>query len=167
MATIEVRPMAPGDVAEVVKIQHAATEIAQWRAADYEWLAAEPSGMVLVAEWGESGGVAGFAAARNLDGEAEIRNLAVRAECRRRGVARRLVEEVHRRLAATGVERVFLEVRPSNLAARGLYRSFGYTECGVRRHYYQNDGEDALVLDLALVPRSTAASPPPDPANTV
>ena len=105
--------------------------------------------MVLVAESGGPGAaIVGFLAALAAGAEAEIQNVAVRADCRRRGVARALLEEAHRRLVAQGVVSVFLEVRVSNLAARMLYRRFGYSECGLRKGYYVSDGEDALVLRL-------------------
>lgn len=159
VSVVGVRPMAPADLEAIVEIQVSAPEIAQWQAGAYTGVAAEPGGMVLVAEHMDCAGVAGFLAARCTGPEAEIRNLAVRAECRRKGVGRRMVEEAHRRLAAKGTERVFLEVRPSNLAARRLYSSLGYTECGVRRHYYQSDGEDALVLELALRPGAGGVTP--------
>jgi ribosomal-protein-alanine N-acetyltransferase len=61
-----------------------------------------------------------------------------------------LVNELHRRLRAGGSERVYLEVRPSNLTAQQLYRSLGYIECGRRREYYASNGEDALVLEIRL-----------------
>jgi [ribosomal protein S18]-alanine N-acetyltransferase len=159
--------MRPADLAAILEIQHEAGEIAQWHGASYRALAAESQGAVLVATLDEGATVAGFVAARAMEGEAEIRNLAVRAGFRRLGIARRLIEAVHAWLAAARVRRVFLEVRPSNAAARSLYRSFGYSECGLRRNYYQSDGEDALVLELALPRSSPANSPAPGPAKTV
>lgn len=107
--------------------------------------------MVLVAESSRPGAaIAGFLGALAVGPEAEVQNLAVRASHRRLGVARALLKEAHRRFAARGVAEVFLEVRPSNPAARCLYREFGYSECGLRRGYYASDGEDALVLRLKL-----------------
>jgi ribosomal-protein-alanine N-acetyltransferase len=47
---------------------------------------------------------------------------------------------------------VTLEVRRSNDAARALYRKFGFEEQGVRQHYYSDNGEDAVVMHLALQP---------------
>jgi len=128
--------------------------VAQWTAADYQTLIREPGGLILVADYRGAGApralIAGFAAARSIGAEAELQNLAVRPECRGHGVARTLIEALHRRLAAAGADRVCLEVRVSNLAARRLYSSLGYAECGLRRSYYAADGEDALVLELRL-----------------
>lgn len=147
VAAIITRPFAPGDMTGILEIQHAAPEMAQWQAEDYERLMQERGGLILVAESKSAAGVTGFAAARAISSEAEVQNLAVRPEFRRRGVGRHLLRAIHEHLAATGVERVFLEVRVSNLPALDLYRSCGYTPCGLRRNYYASDGEDAFVLE--------------------
>jgi [ribosomal protein S18]-alanine N-acetyltransferase len=156
MAAILTRDFTPADITGILEIQHAAAEMAQWRAGDYERLVEEPAGLILVAEWEGAGGIVGFAAARAIGKEAELQNLAVRPGSRRRGVARRLLEAIHERLAEAGVERVFLEARISNLAALNLYRSCGYTERGLRRNYYASDGEDALVLERQLTASGVA-----------
>ncbi|HEY6292079.1 MAG TPA: ribosomal protein S18-alanine N-acetyltransferase [Terriglobia bacterium] len=160
-ATIIIRELTPIDLPAILEIQQAAREVAHWAAEDYGSLTREPGGLVLVAASNHAratlGATVGFAAARAIGAEAELQNLAVRTEYRRHGVARSLVEDLHRRLAAAGVERVCLEVRVSNLPARSLYRSFDYTECGLRRSYYASDGEDALVLELRL---KRGAQPP-------
>lgn len=152
MATspIVIRDFRPADAAAILEIQLVTPEMAQWHQGDYENLSRRSGGVVLVAESDEPAVIVGFLAALSVGGEAEIQNLAVRVGQRRLGVAQTLLEETHRRLAAQGVTSVFLEVRPSNLAARSLYRRFGYSECGLRRGYYVSDGEDALVLRLRL-----------------
>jgi ribosomal-protein-alanine N-acetyltransferase len=154
---IVIRDLRPTDVAAIIQIQHASPQMAQWKAADYEKLARNPHGVALVAESSggssvESSAVTGFLAGRAIGDEAEIQNLAVRADQRRQGIASALIEETHQRLTARGVRNVFLEVRRSNAAARTLYGGLGYTECGLRRRYYVSDGEDALVLRRELAP---------------
>jgi [ribosomal protein S18]-alanine N-acetyltransferase len=161
---ILVRDFRPDDAPAILEIQAATPQMAQWRAADYHNLSRKSGGIVLIAASTEPRcEVAGFLAAQTLAAEAEIQNLAVRADHRRHGVARALLEEIHRRLAAQVVETVFLEVRVSNLPARNLYRTFGYSECGLRSRYYLSDGEDALVLARRLSgmesPGARAASP--------
>ena len=80
----------------------------------------------------------------------QVQNLAVNPAFRRRGVGRRLLlqglEEAKRR----GAKLASLEVRPSNLAARRLYASAGFTTLGTRPGYYQPEGEDALLLGRRL-----------------
>jgi ribosomal-protein-alanine N-acetyltransferase len=87
--------------------------------------------------------VTGFIAFRETaPGEREILNLAVDPPFRRRGVARRLMEQVLE--AARGT--VFLEVRESNRPARNLYETLGFQVIGVRERYYADSGESAIVM---------------------
>lgn len=76
--------------------------------------------------------------------EAEILTLAVAPEHRRRGVGGALLQAFLEGRRG----RVFLEVRPSNAAARQLYQRFGFTETGRRASYYQSPSEDAIVLEF-------------------
>jgi [ribosomal protein S18]-alanine N-acetyltransferase len=130
-----IRRGGPGDLPEIQAIQAAAPEAAQWEPAEY--LAYD----LLVAIEGSR--VTGFVVARTLaPGEREILNLAVRRECRRRGMARALLEALLE--SFRGV--VYLEVRPSNLAAREFYKSVGFQELGVRPEYYDSPPESAIVM---------------------
>lgn len=100
--------------------------------------------LFLVAEAGAA--VIGYLVARTAGPEGEILNVAVRPTARRCGAGRALIQEALGRLTATGVSSVFLEVRPSNAAARALYEAVGFHTVGVRRGYYHAPPEDALVL---------------------
>jgi ribosomal-protein-alanine N-acetyltransferase len=104
-----------------------------------------------------------FRVARSMDGslvgyliawfvldEGEIANLAVVPTARRRGVARALIEAIIAEARASRIVRVFLEVRESNTAARGLYASMGFAPIGRRPRYYRKPVEDAIVLRLEL-----------------
>jgi ribosomal-protein-alanine N-acetyltransferase len=82
--------------------------------------------------------------------EMEILNLAVRPECRRRGLGRRLLGLVLQSCYTLGVRESLLEVRRSNQAALRLYRSYGYEDVGVRKAYYPDNNEDALLLKCDL-----------------
>jgi ribosomal-protein-alanine N-acetyltransferase len=84
--------------------------------------------------------------------EAHLLNLSVAAPCQRRGFAARLLEHLLKVARDYGADILFLEVRPSNVAARRLYARYGFRQAGTRRGYYPaRDGrEDALVLSLAL-----------------
>ena len=87
--------------------------------------------------------------------EAHVLNVCVRAAARRRGYARQMITHLLERAVAHGALTALLEVRPSNREALALYRSFGFSEVGVRRQYYRHaDGrEDALILEFGLAPR--------------
>lgn len=81
--------------------------------------------------------------------DAHVTSLAVAGEARRRGHGRRLVTALVAMAGSLRVEAVTLEVRVSNGAARALYRGCGFEEVGERRRYYP-DGEDAVIMTLAL-----------------
>ncbi len=83
-------------------------------------------------------------------GEAEIYNIAVLPSFRRRGLGKWLLVHALQALRQSGIERVLLEVRPSNAAALALYASTGFAICGNRKNYYKDSGEDALILACEL-----------------
>lgn len=85
--------------------------------------------------------------------EAELLNIGVAVAHQRKGLGRKLLREMLELARAKKMQRIFLEVRPSNTAAVALYRSAGFVEVGVRRGYYQNlnGSEDALVMACELV----------------
>lgn len=85
-------------------------------------------------------------------GEAHLLNLSVSAARQRQGVGSALLREVIRVARERGAANMFLEVRPSNAPALGLYDAFGFNRIGERRGYYPaHEGrEDAIVLTLGL-----------------
>lgn len=87
---------------------------------------------------------------RTIVPEAEILDIAVRADHRRCGHAAFLLQEFLRHARATGVRKMFLEVRESNVAALALYRKFNFVLTGRRKNYYRNPREAALLLHLVL-----------------
>lgn len=91
--------------------------------------------------------------------EAHLLNVCVRRDEQGRGHGRALVTHMLERAKVRGAEMIFLEVRPSNLVAIGLYRSLGFNEIGVRHGYYptQAGHEDAQVMALDLTQYSAAA----------
>jgi ribosomal-protein-alanine N-acetyltransferase len=94
----------------------------------------------------------GYVLAMALGVEGEIADIAVAPRARGRGIGGALLDEATVRLADTGVRALFLEVRESNSAARGLYDSRGFAPVGRRRGYYRHPPEDALVLRRDLAP---------------
>jgi tRNA threonylcarbamoyl adenosine modification protein YeaZ/ribosomal-protein-alanine acetyltransferase len=102
---------------------------------------------------GPDGRVVGFCSFWRVFDELHINNLAVLPELRRRGVASALLTRVLAEGGKLGAARATLEVRRSNQAARLLYGRFGFTTAGVRRGYYTNPVEDALILGRERLPR--------------
>lgn len=85
-------------------------------------------------------------------GESHILNLCVSPKEQKQGIGRKILEHLIS-LAKKEAETMFLEVRPSNIHAIGLYESMGFNEIGVRKGYYEavNGREDGLMFALALI----------------
>lgn len=88
------------------------------------------------------------------DWEMEILNIAVHPTLRRQGLGRLLLGHVLQLCRTMGIKRGYLEVRRSNIAAQGLYAAFGFAEVGVRKRYYPDNKEDALVMRLEMEPEA-------------
>lgn len=78
--------------------------------------------------------------------EAWINTIGVRRDRQRRGIGRRLLEELLAIARRRGVRHTLLEVAVDNVGAQRLYRAFGFETVGVRRGYYQPSNTDALVM---------------------
>ena len=90
--------------------------------------------------------VAGFCAFWLVAEQVHINNLAILPELRCRGLGSRLIEAIIAEAGHLGAEMLTLEVRQSNEAARRLYERAGFFQDGVRKSYYTNPVEDALIL---------------------
>ena len=77
--------------------------------------------------------------------DADIEGIVVRKEFRNKGYAIELLDFAQKELKNQGIEKIFLEVRKSNIPAKSLYEKIGYKEISVRKKYY-SDGEDAVVM---------------------
>lgn len=91
-----------------------------------------------------------------LASDADILTIAVDAPARGSGLGRDLLDRALDSAGHRSCRRVFLEVRVDNLVAQNLYRSLGFVEVGRRKHYYQPDDVDAIVMRLALPRRGVS-----------
>ena len=103
-----------------------------------------PLSLWLIAE--EDGAVCGYVGSQTVLDETDMMNIAVRPDCRRKGIAAALIAELVSRLKARGRRMLRLEVRESNLPAIALYKAMGFTQLGLRKNYYRNPKENALIL---------------------
>ena len=94
----------------------------------------------------EGNRVAGYVGSQTVLDESDMMNIAVHPECRRQGVARRLIEELIAQLTLRGSHCLTLEVRASNAPAITLYEGLGFVQVGLRKNYYRNPKEDAMIL---------------------
>jgi tRNA threonylcarbamoyl adenosine modification protein YeaZ/ribosomal-protein-alanine acetyltransferase len=117
---------------------------------------------VRVAE--REGAIAGYSLATIAGSVATLENLATAPAQRRNGVARTLLADLLDHCDGEEVDEITLEVRVSNDAAQALYRAHGFRLAGLRRGYYQEPPEDALImsapLDVALAAARTPGAPP-------
>ena len=143
-----IRSAALDDVPAILAIEQQAPAAAHWTREQYNQSVS--SGVVLVAE--EAGELCGLVCAQAVAGEWEIENVVVAAGFLRRGVANELIRALIHRAKNEAASALLLEVRESNLAARGLYRKHGFREVGRRPAYYENPAEDAILYTLRLEP---------------
>ena len=96
----------------------------------------------------DSGEPIAYLLGRIIAPEGEIYRIAVREDKRQRGIGYRLLSYSLKTERGRGLETVFLEVRSKNAAAIALYRAYGFTDIGIRKNYYKNPNDDAIVMIL-------------------
>ena len=152
-----VRRATAADVPAMMDLERQSPTAAHWSPQRYEDLFVTISGQQkserlawIVEEERGARGVLALLIAQKVDAEWELENLVVAADARRTGVGTGLVGEfVEHARAARGSE-IFLEVRESNEGARALYRKMGFEETGLRKSYYSDPAEDAILCRLRL-----------------
>jgi ribosomal-protein-alanine N-acetyltransferase len=97
-----------------------------------------------------TGRIAGYVIYWIIRDEAQINNVAVHPDYRRRRVGETMLREILAALRTESVEFISLEVRAGNGAARALYEKLGFKQIGIRKEYYTNPVEDAVVMGLTL-----------------
>jgi [ribosomal protein S18]-alanine N-acetyltransferase len=140
-AAIQVRRLTYADLPQVVAIERRAFT-SPWSLAMFVLELSKPSGICLAAE--VEGELAGYTICSRYDTVWHVMNVAVDPDQRRRGIATALLERLLERVEPEA--QLTLEVRRSNDGAIALYERFGFRSAGVRRRYYQDNGEDALVM---------------------
>ena len=88
--------------------------------------------------------------------EGEITNVAVRPECRKQGIADAILDTVFMEAQKRGAEKIYLEVRQSNIPAQQLYEKHGFESCGLRKNFYRKPTEHAIVMCCDLTRRIKA-----------
>ena len=90
--------------------------------------------------------VVGYVGSQSSCDETDIMNIAVHPDWRRRGIAEQLIDSLILELKKRGSHALMLEVRASNAPAIGLYEKMGFQHVGLRKNYYRDPKEDALIL---------------------
>jgi ribosomal-protein-alanine acetyltransferase len=145
---VSIRRMVQADIPPVRAIANSLPDAPHWRSNVYQDMldpARIPARICLVAEDSERR-LVGFGVMVLIPPQAELEAIAVTGECQRQGIARNLLSDLLTGLKRFHITEVILEVRESNLAARAFYRSSGFVEAGLRRGYYADPQEDALLM---------------------
>ena len=141
----EVRRLTYADLPQVVAIERRSFP-APWSLAMFVLELSKPSGICLAAE--DADGLAGYLICSRYDVVWHIMNVSVDPDRRRQGVASALLHRLFERVERMpeGGTQFTLEVRVSNDAAVKLYEHHGFIAAGIRRRYYQDNGEDAVIM---------------------
>jgi ribosomal-protein-alanine N-acetyltransferase len=140
---VTVRRARREDLAGVLRIERESF-FAPWLPDMFSSELTEETGVFLALE--VEGNLAGYACGRAVLDEGHVLKLAVEPARRRQGLGRELMDALLTEFRRRGVEVAWLEVRRSNDAGRWFYRAFGFADAGVRRRYYSDNGEDAVVM---------------------
>lgn len=162
MSDTMIRRMTLADVDGVHAIEEA-TFPRPWTREDFvKEMTQNACARYLVAE--QAGEIVGFAGAWIVLDEAHITNIAVARARRGQGVGKALTRGLLQYAANLGVVYATLEVRRSNGVAQGLYKGLGFVYVGLRKRYYEDNGEDAFIFCCDHMP---AADPDFEEEETV
>jgi [ribosomal protein S18]-alanine N-acetyltransferase len=146
-AAVEIRRLTYADLPQVVAIERRAFTT-PWSLAMFVLELSKPSGVCLAAD--VEGELVGYLVCSRYDTVWHVMNIAVDPDRRRRGIATALLQALLERVGRDAP--VTLEVRHSNTGAIALYERFGFRSAGVRRRYYADNGEDAVIMWRSLPP---------------
>jgi ribosomal-protein-alanine N-acetyltransferase len=140
---IQVRPLSLGHLSEIEEIEQRAY-VTPWSRTMFASELAKPSSICLGAFEGEQ--LIGYIINSRYVDAWHVMNVAVDPVSRRRGIATRLLERLFELTRDDGGRGYTLEVRVSNVGAISLYEGLGFERRGIRRGYYTDNREDALVM---------------------
>ncbi|MEG9299005.1 ribosomal protein S18-alanine N-acetyltransferase [Mangrovibacillus sp. Mu-81] len=145
---MDIRFMTVDDLDAVMEIEHSSFSIPWSREAFYNEIEQNHLSTYLVVEDGEH--IAGYCGVWLVVDEAHITNVAVLPDYRGQGLGEALMQRIMDISKEVGARLMTLEVRVSNEAAKGLYRKMGFQDGGIRKRYYSDNQEDALVMWVNL-----------------
>ena len=155
---LDIRRLTYADLPQVIAIERRAFPT-PWSLAMFVLELSKPGGECLAVR--RDGTLTGYVICSRYDDVWHIMNVAVDPRHRRQGIATALLDELIARLGEEA--RLTLEVRPSNTAAIALYERFGFLGAGTRRRYYQDNGEDALIMWRTRATREGRLDDVPNP----
>jgi len=142
---MDIRRMSLHDLDAFVEIENAVYPT-PWSRSMFAGELAKPSSLSLGAFEADDWKLIAYLIVSRYDDAWHIMNVAVHPECRRQGIASRLLDELFELTAGESRRGYTLEVRVSNATAISLYERFGFEPSGIRRGYYTDNREDALIM---------------------
>jgi ribosomal-protein-alanine N-acetyltransferase len=157
---VQIRQMTAADLAQVMAIAASLPEAPHWPESAYHTAlnpVATPRRIALVAIGPQKQDVQGFLVARLLLPQAELESIAVSAGSQRRGLGRLLFDALVNEVLDSdglnsGILEIVLELRASNRTALAFYHSAGFAQNGIRRAYYADPVEDAVLMRFSVRP---------------
>jgi ribosomal-protein-alanine N-acetyltransferase len=142
--SVTFRLMTVADIDQILLIEHASFATPWSREAFYNEMVNNPYASYVVME--ENNKIIGYCGLWVVLEDAHITNVAVLPEFRGRKLGEALMNQAMELAKSFGAERMSLEVRVSNTVAQGLYRKLGFQNGGIRKKYYTDNNEDAIVM---------------------
>ena len=139
-----IRPITPADIDAVWDIEKMCFSVPWSRQSFVLEVEKNRCARYVVAE--HSGAVVGYGGMWLVVDEAHITNIAVHLLFRRKGIGRAILKALMMEAHGMGIEKMTLEVRASNVEAQRLYKKLGFVEVGVRKGYYSDNAEDAIIM---------------------
>ena len=140
-----IRRMTVEDLEEILAIEQA-SYLTPWSRRAFEGEIRAPHATPLVLGQPNPPSVIGYVCSWRTVDECHILNVAVHPSFRRIGLASQMIDHLLETCQRDGILSYYLEVRVSNEGAISLYKKYGFRVCGVRRRYYADTGEDALIM---------------------
>ncbi|SMO94458.1 ribosomal protein S18-alanine N-acetyltransferase [Melghirimyces algeriensis] len=145
---IKFRAMTLDDLSAVLRVEHASFATPWPREAFYNELVYNRLAHYKVVE--KDGRVVGYSGMWLVLDEAHVTNIAIHPDLQGQGIGEQALEDLMKSARKSGAHHMMLEVRASNHIAQNLYRKKGFQPIGIRPHYYTDNQEDAVMMQVKL-----------------
>lgn len=155
MNAVTIREMFPEDIPVIAAIERASFT-APWSETSFYSEVYNRNSITRVGEF--NGEIVGYICIKMVVDECHLLDLAVHPDYRRRGIAKMLFNNALKDLEDDGCRRLYLEVRAANFPAKIFYEKLGFKTIGMRKNYYLNPQEDALIMMIEISHHNSSQS---------
>jgi ribosomal-protein-alanine N-acetyltransferase len=149
MNELTIRAMEIGDVDQVIEVDKASFSTSWTPDIFYQEISENKYAHYYIVEI--AGHIIGYAGAWIVYEDAQITNIAIKPEYRGKKIGQKLFQFMLQLAKVAGAERLSLEVRATNVIAQRMYRKFGLVPGGIRKNYYTDNNEDAIVMWVSFI----------------